>query len=100
LKAGGAIKVNPDKTVTWVRTGPLVETPVSCMFNLYASGQITNLKILKSSGSDAVDQAALALIRKAAPFRFDPKEQGQQNVHFTNSDVIVVRAEEDDQLPE
>jgi hypothetical protein len=56
-----------------IRHRLLVTKPVSCIFSLDTAGQISTLKIYQSSGSDSVDERALALIRNAAPFGSEMK---------------------------
>lgn len=89
LKAAGVIRENSDKSITYMRKVDLVEKPVSCVFTLDPKGQITFLKIVKSSGNNATDQTALAVIRRTAPFKIDPKSLNTQTVEFTTNDVIV-----------
>jgi|GEM_PF-3120790 len=99
LKTAGFITRNPDpadKSVTYIKKGALLAKPVSCKFSVDQFGQIENLAILKTSGDAVVDQAALALIRKAAPFNFEAHKAGVQIARFgPTSDVIVVSAEDD-----
>ena len=96
MRAGGVTTLNPDGTWTYL---PNPSSRVDkCMFTLDALGQIATLTILQSSGDNAVDQTALALIRKAAPFKSQPHDvdQGAEIVYFgSNSSVIVVREKDD-----
>lgn len=51
-------------------------------FIVSASGQISNLRISQSSGSPAVDKAALASVQRAAPFPKIPVEAGKSTWLF------------------
>jgi len=56
--------------------------------NFFCSGDIKELKILKGSGDRTIDQAALSLIRKAAPFK-PTQHQESLVASFEQSDVTV-----------
>ena len=45
----------------------LANKPVSCMFKLSRNGDLTDLKISKTSGSEAVDRAAIKIIKGVSP---------------------------------
>lgn len=45
------------------------EGKITLSFIVYKDGTIANLKILKSSGTSSLDNAALAAVQKAAPFK-------------------------------
>ena len=65
---------------------------VSCRLLIKADGQIANLEILKGSGSDITDKAALDQVRRAAPFRSSPDPSGVKNgllIEFARSSVNV-----------
>lgn len=51
-------------------------------FVIGTKGEIDELRILESSGSAKFDQAALAIVRKAAPFAPIPPQAGRQSLEF------------------
>ncbi|MBC7996741.1 MAG: energy transducer TonB [Leptolyngbya sp.] len=92
LKSCGVMKTNANGTNSFVSNPnppSLVEKPVSCKLILNSSGEIIEVAILKTSGSSSIDQAAVAIIRKAAPYKLDSADQKPLEVSFTISDVWV-----------
>lgn len=55
---------------------------VHVSFVVSASGEIASARILRSSGSAELDEAALAVVRRAAPFPPIPPEAGRSNWSF------------------
>jgi len=51
-----------------------VQGAVQVAFTIGRDGGVSDLEVRKSSGHDALDQAALEAVRKAAPFRKPPAE--------------------------
>jgi len=96
LKAAGFIQENSDKNITYLQQGLLLEKPVSCKFTVDNAGQIESLEILKTSGVKTIDQAALALIRKAAPFKFENQKPGTQIVRSGSRAIVTVISASDD----
>ncbi len=90
LQSCGVLKANADGTNSYVYAHPkLVEKPVTCKLQVKSSGQIEILEICRSSGDSAIDQTALKIIRKAAPFKPDSAAGKPFKVHFSDSDVTV-----------
>jgi TonB family protein len=93
LLAGGVVQEKADGVYGYVPKRPLlVQKAVSYLATIDASGHIVRLEVVKSSGGEAIDQTALNLIQKAAPFSPSPKYQGAKYdgplvVEFTPSDV-------------
>lgn len=52
-------------------------------FTVNAGGGLGGVRIARSSGSPELDQAALAVVRRAAPFPPIPPESGRRNWAFT-----------------
>jgi protein TonB len=52
-------------------------------FTVSASGGVTRIGLARSSGNDAVDQAAIAAVNRAAPFPPIPAEAGRSSWQFT-----------------
>ncbi|MDR3612765.1 MAG: energy transducer TonB [Candidatus Obscuribacterales bacterium] len=49
-----------------------IKIPVVCIFNVEATGSITNLTFKNTSGSQENDSCALEVVKKAAPFEALP----------------------------
>lgn len=56
---------------------------VQVSFVVSASGEVGSVRISRSSGSPELDSAALAVVRRAAPFPPIPPEAGRSNWQFT-----------------
>ena len=56
---------------------------VQVSFVVSASGGVGSVRILRSSGSPELDSAALAVVRRAAPFPPIPPEAGRSSWQFT-----------------
>ena len=56
---------------------------VRVSFTVTASGDLAGVRIASSSGSPDLDNAALAIVRRAAPFPPIPPEAGRKNWAFT-----------------
>jgi protein TonB len=52
-------------------------------FTILANGTVSGLRIQKSSGKEAVDAAALKVVRAAAPFPPIPAETGKESWPMT-----------------
>lgn len=63
------------------RTG--AERDVTVVFTVTASGALGGLSIARSSGSPSLDLAALAAVRRAAPFPAIPEGAGRKTWQFT-----------------
>ncbi len=88
LRAGGAT-VNADKTV--LNPGhPIVTKPLTCCLTLDQYGGIRSLSVLKTSGMSSVDNLAMRIIRKAAPFHPPPTFQGSLVVRFGLNSYVAV----------
>jgi len=59
------------------------ERDVTVAFTVTASGALGGLSIARSSGSASLDQAALAAVRRAAPFPAIPEGAGRKTWQFT-----------------
>lgn len=59
------------------------ERDVTVAFTITASGALGGLSIARSSGSPSLDQAALAAVRRAAPFPAIPEGAGRKTWQFT-----------------
>ncbi|MFH2014738.1 MAG: TonB family protein [Pseudomonadota bacterium] len=59
------------------------ERDVTVAFTVTASGALGGLSIARSSGSPSLDQAALAAVRRAAPFPAIPEGAGRKTWQFT-----------------
>lgn len=59
------------------------ERDVTVTFTVTASGALGGLSIARSSGSASLDQAALAAVRRAAPFPAIPEGAGRKTWQFT-----------------
>lgn len=94
LKAGGVVEENSNGKFSYVSKPPsLVAKPVDCLFSFDDYGKLKNLRILKGSGDKTVDEKAMSLIRKAAPFRYDPSYSRRGEIliaRFTPVDVTIV----------
>lgn len=53
----------PDSAVAMEREGR-----ITLMFTLYATGQVEHVRVVRSSGTTILDEAALAAVKQAAPF--------------------------------
>lgn len=60
-------------------------------FTVNADGSVTSRKILKSSGTPSLDQAALASIDKASPFPPIPKDVGKRTMQVSVPFKFTVR---------
>jgi protein TonB len=56
---------------------------VRVSFTVIASGDVVGVKVAASSGSPELDKAALAVVRRAAPFPPIPPEAGRKSWTFT-----------------
>lgn len=52
-------------------------------FTLSASGGVSGIRLARSSGSAALDQAALSMVQRASPFPPIPSEFGRRSMTFT-----------------
>ncbi|TPW29894.1 TonB family protein [Pararhizobium mangrovi] len=52
-------------------------------FTVLASGSVTNVRVVRSSGSSILDRAAAATVRRAAPFPDIPQAAGRSSWTFT-----------------
>lgn len=64
------------------RTLSKAQNELRVAFTVSASGGVSGIRIASSSGSAEVDQAALALVRRAAPFPPIPPEAGRSSWQF------------------
>ena len=56
---------------------------VVVQFTVSAGGQLSGLRIARSSGDAAVDETGLAMVNRAAPFSPIPPETGQSSMNFS-----------------
>ena len=56
---------------------------VVVQFTVSAGGQMSGLRVARSSGNAAVDEAGLAMVNRAAPFAPIPPETGQSSMSFS-----------------
>jgi len=52
---------------SWAKNGGGKVKKISCVFNVQSNGDISNVRILKSSGSAEVDQEAVSVLKQASP---------------------------------
>ena len=56
---------------------------VQVAFVVDAGGGVGGIRVIRSSGSPELDQAALAVVRRAAPFPPIPPQAGRSSWAFT-----------------
>lgn len=68
----------------WYPPKDLESRTVKVMFKVHRDGQMSNLRLLKSSGIGIADQAAMKAVEAAAPFRSLPAGAGDDvDIEFT-----------------
>jgi protein TonB len=91
LDAGGSAAVSRYPGLVQARLKRALRTPrgvrapgeVQVMFTVLADGRATGVHVARSSGSPALDQAALDTVTRAAPFPPIPADAGRKTWTFT-----------------
>jgi TonB family protein len=87
---------------SWAKNNHEIKN-TSCVFNVQRNGDISNIRISKSSGSGVVDQEAISVLKQASPlpdysFTGRPlkpfKEQPEIFVHFETYPVLRLTMED------
>lgn len=79
----GKVAAKLRRAVRGVSRGRRSGSDVLVSFTVNAGGGLGSVRIARSSGSPELDQAALAIVRRAAPFPPIPAEAGRRSWAFT-----------------
>lgn len=78
----GAIRSRIERNMRYPRDGNGAKGTVLVQVAVAADGALVAVGIAESSGIAALDQAAIVIVRKAAPFRRAPRDAGTEAARF------------------